>query len=1067
MLRRSGQAARWILHVVAEILLGLALLGVLATGVLAWRLAEGPIDLGFLLPRLSAALSGRPGRPSVRVGAASLAWEGFRQGLESPLDLVLADVVIAGSNNSGMATIPRAEVSLSMPALLLGRIVPRRIVIEAPRLHIVRERSGGLALSFGSRRGGQARGARNEPSASTLRLAGEIVSALAAPPGDDGSAPRPGLPWLSQLRSLTIRDAEITVVDQALGATWYAPSADITLTRGALGGLTANARIVLALAGHQAVLSVEGDLEAHRGLDLAARLSAVTPAELASAAPRLSPLMAVNAPVRLALTLTFGPSFALRRARLEANVGGGRIVFGGGSVPIAGGALAISAEGNALKLGQVVLRLAAPSGAAEPMVTGSGSAQRDAAGIWQGRLSLATGAVPMADLARYWPPDISRGGRAWVSRNITGGTAETATLTVGLAYAPSGGALALNSVSGRVSASGLVVHWLRPIPPLTDGRATLSIGGPDAMTITVQHAIEGRLQVTGGTVGITGLEENDQNAAITARISGPLGDALALLKEPRLGLLARHPLPISTAAGNADVTVSVALPLLAKLTMDQVAVHAEATLAAVRLGGIAAGRDLTEGSFHLSADNEGLTMAGTAALAGIPTRLSSAMDFRAGPPGQVVQRLEASATPTAEELAQLHILDVTSVVEGPLVLSGEITVARDGVTSARIKAGLTGARLSVAPLGFVKPAGAAAAADAVLRLAHGRIAAIDTFDLTGTGIAALGSASFAGGRPIFVRVDQARLGRTEASGSVRFPGEGQPIAIVLNGPLLDLSARFTHHGPGPSKSRAAGASAAREAPWVLDARFTRALLAHDQPLTECVLRAESDGVRITAASLTGNLAPGEPASFVISPERAARAQGRAVAITAANAGDLLAATDITDKIKGGKLTVTARLGDAAAGSPLAGTATISDFRVQNAPALGRVLQAMTLYGLADVLAGPGLAFSKLIVPFRLSGHTLSLTKVRAFSPSLGLTAEGHIDLATETAELSGTIVPAYFFNSLLGNIPLIGRLFSPEKGGGLFAATYSVAGPLGDPKVGINPLAALTPGFLRELFQIF
>jgi hypothetical protein len=69
--------------------------------------------------------------------------------------------------------------------------------------------------------------------------------------------------------------------------------------------------------------------------------------------------------------------------------------------------------------------------------------------------------------------------------------------------------------------------------------------------------------------------------------------------------------------------------------------------------------------------------------------------------------------------------------------------------------------------------------------------------------------------------------------------------------------------------------------------------------------------------------------------------------------------------------------------------------------------------------------------------------------------------------MQGTIVPAYFFNSLLGNIPLVGKLFSPERGGGVFAASYAVRGRLDDPDVSVNPLAALTPGFLRGLFGLF
>jgi hypothetical protein len=98
---------------------------------------------------------------------------------------------------------------------------------------------------------------------------------------------------------------------------------------------------------------------------------------------------------------------------------------------------------------------------------------------------------------------------------------------------------------------------------------------------------------------------------------------------------------------------------------------------------------------------------------------------------------------------------------------------------------------------------------------------------------------------------------------------------------------------------------------------------------------------------------------------------------------------------------------------------------------------------------------------------LDLADARAFSPSLGLTTKGRVDLAGEQLDMQGTIVPAYFFNSLLGNIPLVGKLFSPERGGGLFAASYTLHGPLDDPDVFVNPLTALTPGFLRGVFGIF
>jgi uncharacterized protein YhdP len=165
--------------------------------------------------------------------------------------------------------------------------------------------------------------------------------------------------------------------------------------------------------------------------------------------------------------------------------------------------------------------------------------------------------------------------------------------------------------------------------------------------------------------------------------------------------------------------------------------------------------------------------------------------------------------------------------------------------------------------------------------------------------------------------------------------------------------------------------------------------------------------------------------------------------------------------------VQAQYDDAQPDRPLTGTANIEEFRIRDAPALGKLLQAMTLYGLVQVMQGPGLGFTRLIAPFRLTDDALELTDARAFSPSLGLTVKGWLDLAAQRIDMQGTIVPAYFFNSLLGNIPLVGKLFSPERGGGVFAASYAVRGRLDDPDVSVNPLAALTPGFLRGLFGLF
>jgi hypothetical protein len=274
--------------------------------------------------------------------------------------------------------------------------------------------------------------------------------------------------------------------------------------------------------------------------------------------------------------------------------------------------------------------------------------------------------------------------------------------------------------------------------------------------------------------------------------------------------------------------------------------------------------------------------------------------------------------------------------------------------------------------------------------------------------------------------------------------------------LLDATPLFA-----PSPDPPAPDAGPRTAPLRLDLGFDRVLLANEKSADGVSLRLDRRGGRLEQLSLSGRIGGDQPVEATL----ARRAEGRALTLRASDAGGFLAATDVITSMAGGRLVVEARFDEATDG--LSGTAEITEFRVRDAPAIGRLLQGMTLYGLLDLARGPGLNFSQMTAPFAWADGVLTLADARAFSPSLGVTTKGRIDTRARRLDLEGTVVPAYFFNSLLGNIPLIGRLFSPERGGGVFAATFSARGPMADPQVTVNPLAALTPGFLRGLFGIF
>ena len=239
------------------------------------------------------------------------------------------------------------------------------------------------------------------------------------------------------------------------------------------------------------------------------------------------------------------------------------------------------------------------------------------------------------------------------------------------------------------------------------------------------------------------------------------------------------------------------------------------------------------------------------------------------------------------------------------------------------------------------------------------------------------------------------------------------------------------------------------------------VLGPDRGIGPLTLTAHGDGKRLASARLT--LAGADPALVTL---RAA-GEERELHAEVANVGMLLRMADFASEIEGGTLRLDGRFQDRQAGSPFDGALDLRNFKVRGAPVAGKLLQGLTVYGLVDALRGPGLAFDRLATQVRLDGSVLDVKDARAFSSSLGVTASGRLDFGRKLVALNGTIVPAYFFNALPGRIPLIGRLFSPEKGSGLFAANYTLNGSLTNPSVSINPLSALTPGFLRGFFDLF
>jgi hypothetical protein len=1032
-------------HRAAHLLLGLCLVLLLGLAVLGWRLAQGPIPLDVIARAIERSLNTPDAEAQLAIGHVAIAWSGWHAEGATPLEIQLSGVRMVGRDGAVRAELPDASASLSVPWLLRGSLAASRLELRGPVLRLRRDEAGGFSLQLGPP--GAPPEAATDDGGQDLR---ERLAAMMRPPGEDTP--------LDALHTLSVTGARVVVEDAQLGAVWAMDDVALDLRRRAQGGIAG--RITATMQVGEARMRVHGTAVATgqpAEVEFRFGLPEISTRQLAATLPGLEPLGMLDAPVTGEVHGRASTDGAVWELGVTARSGAGRLDLARfGTVPIAGGELAVQMQPRGAVLRQVRLRLAGPEA---PTLTASGSVARNDAG-WTMQARLGLDALPASGLGAWWPEGVAPGARAWVVENVTAGTARDGAWEIAAEAPADLSDIRVTAMQGAVEVADATVHWLRPIPP-AEGLHGRVLFGLDAVTA---EAAGGRQSGTGlalreGTVRILLTPWDQERAEIALSLAGPAADGLALLKHPRLKLFEQRPLPVQSARGTLEGRLTLAFPLLKDLEVEQIRIGAQGRLRDLRVPDVALGQALERGQFEVTVDTDGLRATGTGTIGPVSAaRLGLQADFRRGPASQVVLRATLQGRATGAQLAALGVGD-EAVLTGPVGMDLRYQQARSGAARIEARGDLREARMMLEPFGWTKPPGQNAGAELVLRLNRDVLEAIESFRAEAPSLLLRGSAQF-GPRARLQRVAITE-GRLEAS---RFTAEARPPAradapwtIALRGAALDLRRQF-------------GADRAQDAPadgtgpsFDVQARFDRVLLGERREIAavEAQVQVDAHGV-LRAGRVAGRAGPRGPFEATLQPQ----GPGRALRLTAQDAGALLAAFDVLRHIEGGRLTVSGTYASNAPGAPLSGSAEMDEFVLHNAPAFGKLLQAMTLFGLVEALSGPGLNFIKLVAPFTLTPDALQLADARAFSASLGLTARGTLDRRRERVAMDGTIVPAYILNSLLGHIPLLGRIFSPEVGGGLFAATFRLRGPLADPDVSVNPLAALTPGFLRGLFDI-
>lgn len=1060
---------------------------VLAAAAIVGRLAWGPVDVTWLTKRWQPITFADQADGRIPLGALDWTRLLVEWNYHRPLEVTarVEGLTLGQPDMPPLDTLESAQATIGWPALFHRRLALYDLQLGALLITLRQEGTG----QFDFLPAGLFQGGESDKD------------------GHDGHAKRSlGLPAfldLSGLRGLGLKGLSLRVVEAdgtypVSGMTLTAPDFALRYVPG--DGWTGSASATLKSGGKTLTVAVGLKPEGHDRTSWVLKVSPFVPSDIAFKVPGpTAALVPWHVPVTFSATGALARSSAFGFARpldmhLHLLLGKGeltqpslppeRFLSGDGEVDLV---WAKTAPWRTVTITAPRLHLLLEDAKDRPVpVDAVASAHLDdllAPQKIDAKLSAKINEFDFATLGSIWPEGLVRGGRRWMTKNMTAGQGVGLEIHTSAASTQGFGGLDVTQLGGHLVGHDLTVWWLRPVQPVTGIEAQAHFADMNTLDVTLQDGkladgLGGVIRVTKGDIVLSKLMGKTQYGDIKLDLSGKFGSVLHVLSYPRLRLLSRHPLPLSRPIGTVKGVLDVFLPLNSWVTMNDIDFNSTVDLfkAGADVKGVGPVRDTT-GRLHVTSD--ALTFKGATRVKSLPLTLSSWSSFNAPVPGKPLNRVSGRATLTPQDLKNLGVALPPGLFAGKAYAEARLVQIAGpskgkGQVDVTAKFDLTPA--AIATVLWNKRAGQPADMTGHAHWTAGWLTALDHVQAHGPALSLSGRTLIRAGQIGGIRFERFQVGRSEGNMTAEWPvrtARNLPYVIALQATALDVTPFFAAKGgkkikkttPAVGKS---GASILPEGAWRLAVDAGKIYYSEKDSFSGVSARANWSAKHLQMARL--DVAGPYKLHAAIAPEPG-RQGTQTLDARASDLGALFATLGLTERFAGGRLDVNGQFAPSPQGgglgaglglAPFTGRLDVHDFALVNPPGLLKTLAHLS-FTHSDLLRGNRFGGLEMKVDVDGRERILSLKNGLVANALIGGTTVGTIDLATRKLALKGTISPFYALNSAPGRIPDIGWIFAPQKNSGVLAALYCVTGTLADPKVSIDPFTILLPGVLRLL----
>lgn len=654
---------------------------------------------------------------------------------------------------------------------------------------------------------------------------------------------------------------------------------------------------------------------------------------------------------------------------------------------------------------------------------------------WQIAMDAHLNEMTPGRLIEIWPDGAAAKPRKWVTDNVRNGLLRDVNLALRIEPKQK------PDVYVDFDFQDAEVKFQRHMPTMTgaSGQATLAenrfVATASSGIVTADEG--GAIDVSGTSFIIPDIGIREAAPGIVRfRGSGPITAALSLLNRPPLSVMDKTPLPVDLAKGNIDLTGTLATPLKKGTPFEEVEFHFDGSLEQVESTVLVPEHVVNAERLRIRGDQGQVNISGDGAIDGVPATVAWRQPIGKGAPK--ASRVEGNIELSQELLDTFRIALPKGTVSGQGDARFTIDFAPETPPALNVESELVGIDLRVPQIGWRK--GPDTAGKLTLAATLSQPPKVESLSIEGAGLSAQGSVSLTGDGDLErVSFNPVRMGgwlnvRADLVGR----GEAAPMLRVYGGTLDMRSAQFGSGGGGGG-----GASSPMEVSLDrLQITDTMALTGFSGSFsTTGGLNGEFRGRVNDGTAVTGRVVPQKGRS--------------AFRLLSQDAGGVFRSAGVLKQGRDGSFELT--LVPADQPGYFDGQLRVENTRVEDAPAIAALLNSISVIGLLDEMTGQGIQFTEVDARFLLGPSQLTLYSSSAVGPSIGISMDGTFDVRNALLNMQGVISPVYLLNS-------IGSVLT-RKGEGLLGFNFTLTGPAADPRVGVNPLSALAPGAIREIFR--